>query len=433
LPPSRRRIPRNGSPIEAREEEVVIRDTSSWSGATGRLSRRRLLGGLAGGAAFAIAGRGGASRALAQDATPMPVASPGAGPGLAKEPFGIVDGQAVDRYTLTNAGGMVVTIITYGGIVHSIEVPDRNGNHGNVALGFDNLDDYVAKNPYFGCITGRYANRIARGTFTLDGQIYHLPLNNGENSLHGGTKGFDKVVWDAEEVTGGDGVGLKLSHVSPDGDQGYPGALTVDVTYTLTDNNELRMDYHATTDKATIVNLTNHTYFNLAGEGSGTIENHELQINAGNYTPVDSTLIPIGELAPVAGTPFDFTTPHAIGERIRDGAEQIVLGRGYDHNFVLDRSSPDDTSTIVAATLVDPGSGRKLEISTTEPGIQFYSGNFLDGTLAGTSGHIYRQGDALALETQHFPDSPNHANFPSTVLQPGEDYATTTVFAFSTT
>jgi aldose 1-epimerase len=372
----------------------------------------------------------GAATTLAQDATP--VGSPVSGSVIVKEPWGTVDGEAVDRYTLTNANGMVVKIITYGGIVQSIEVPDRDGNLGNVALGFDNLDDYVAMNPYFGCITGRYANRIARGTFTLDGTTYHLPLNNGENTLHGGTKGFDKVVWSAEEVTGGDGVGLKLSHVSPDGDQGYPGALTAEVTYTLTDNNELRIDYHATTDKATIVNLTNHTYFNLAGEGSGTIYDHELQINASSYTPVDPTLIPTGEIAPVAGTPFDFTTPHAIGERIRDGDEQMVIGRGYDHNFVLDRSSPDDTSMIVAATLVDPGSGRTLEVSTTEPGIQFYSGNFLDGTLVGTSGNMYRQGDALALETQHYPDSPNHADFPSTVLQPGQDYNTTTVYAFST-
>ncbi|MEA2582513.1 MAG: aldose 1-epimerase [Thermomicrobiales bacterium] len=370
---------------------------------------------------------------LAQtSATPVADGSPAPTSGITKEPFGSVEGQAVDLYTLTNAGGMTVKIITYGGIIQAIDVPDRDGNVANVALGFDNLDDYVDMNPYFGCITGRYANRIARGTFTLEGERYFLALNNGTNHLHGGEKGFDKYVWDAEEVASADGPALKLSRVSPDGEEGYPGTLTVDVTYTLTDNDEIRIDYHATTDKTTVVNLTNHTYFNLAGEGSGTVERHELQLNAANYTPVDAALIPTGEIAPVAGTPLDFTTPHPIGERIREGYEQLVLGRGYDHNFVLDRSGPDDTSLIPAATLVEPDSGRKLEISTTEPGIQFYSGNFLDGTLVGPSGNVYRQGDALALETQHYPDSPNQPNFPSTVLQPGQEFNSTTVYAFST-
>ncbi|HEY7035044.1 MAG TPA: aldose epimerase family protein [Thermomicrobiales bacterium] len=398
-------------------------------------ARRRRLSLLSGSvtALIMVASLTGGATAFAQEATPVAIGSPVAGPGMTKEPFGTVEGQAVDLYTLSNSAGMVVKIMTYGGIIQSIEVPDRDGNLANVALGFDNLDDYVASSPYFGCITGRYANRIARGTFMLEGKAYYLALNNGENSLHGGAKGFDKYVWNAEEVTGGEGVGLKLSRVSPGGEEGYPGALTVDVTYTLTDNNEIKIDYHATTDKATVVNLTNHTYFNLAGEGSGTIENHQLKINASNYTPVNETLIPTGEIAPVAGTPFDFTTPHAVGERIRESHEQIVIGHGYDHNFVLDRSGPTDTSLIEAATLVDPDSGRTLTISTTEPGIQFYSGNFLDGTLVGASGKVYRQGDALALETQHYPDSPNHPDFPSTELQPGQDYTSTTVYAFSTT
>jgi aldose 1-epimerase len=378
-----------------------------------------------------VAALSGSAPLVAQDATPAAVGTPVAGAGITCEPFGTVEGEAVELCTLTNSSGMEVAIMTYGGIVQSISVPDRNGEFANVALGFATLDEYVAGHPYFGCITGRYANRIAEGRFTLEGQEYQLAVNNGPNHLHGGDKGFDKYVWDAEEVTGADGVGLRLSRVSPDGEENYPGNLTVEVLYTLTENNELRIDYLATTDAPTIVNLTNHSYFNLEGEGTGSTLDHELQLNAANYTPVDENLIPTGEIAPVAGTPMDFTTATPIGERIRDSFEQLVIGRGYDHNYVLDRPSPDDTSLIEAAVVSDPESGRTLTISTTEPGIQFYAGNFLDGSNIGTSGRAYRQSDGFALETQHYPDSPNQPNFPSTELRPGEEYRSTTVYAFS--
>jgi len=370
----------------------------------------------------------------AQDATPAAEGTPTMEGSMTSEPIGEVDGQAVDLYTLTNANGMEVTIMTYGGIIQSIQVPDRDGTMANVALGFATLDEYVEGSPYFGCITGRYANRIARGTFNLEGETYRLALNNDQNTLHGGEQGFDKFVWGANRVADSDGIALRLSRISPDGEEGYPGTLAVDVTYTLTDNNEIRIDYHATTDATTVLNLTNHSYFNLAGEGTGSILDHELQLNASSYTPVDETLIPTGEIAPVANTPFDFTAAQPIGAGIRDGAnEQIVIGRGYDHNFVLDRPTPDDTSLIVAARVTDPASGRVLEVSTTEPGIQFYSGNFLDGTIAGTSGSVYRQSDGFALETQHFPNSPNEPDFPSTELTPDEEFTSTTIYTFSTT
>mgnify|MGYP001396115194 FL=1 len=334
-----------------------------------------------------------------------------------------------DLYVLKNARGVEVEILTYGGIVRSIRVPDRNGEMANVVLGFKTAEEYRGAHPYFGCITGRYANRIAGGKFTLDGVEYTLATNDGPNSLHGGAKGFDKREWSVDRVTPTE---LALSYLSPDGEEGYPGNLDVKVVYTLTDENALRIDYTAATDKPTIVNLTNHSYFNLKGEGSGSITGHILMINADRYTPINENLIPTGELAPVAGTPFDFRLPKIIGGGLRAAHPQIVRGLGYDHNFVLARPSFDDTSLILAARLYEPDSGRVMEVHTTEPGIQFYSGNMLDSRLAGASGRVYRQSDGLALETQHFPDSPNQPHFPSTVLRPGETYRSTTIYAFST-
>ena len=335
------------------------------------------------------------------------------------------DGQPVEEYTLSNANGMEVNIITYGGIITAIRVPDRNGIVANVALGFDNLAAYEKSNPYFGAITGRYANRIAGASFVLDGETYMLAANDGQNSLHGGLRGFDRVVW---RVTDSSANSLTLQHVSPDNDEGYPGNLDVIVAYRLNDDNGLQITYTATTDKPTVINLTDHSLFNLAGEGSGSIHDHLMMINADHYTPVDGTAIPTGELVPVAGTPFDFRLPKLIAAGQRSSHPQIIYGHGYDHNFVLNRD--DDHSNVLAARAYEPQSGRWLEVWTTEPGIQFYCGNFLDATLVGSGGRLYRQSDGFALETQHFPDSPNQPGFPSTVLRPGETYKTTTTYKF---
>jgi aldose 1-epimerase len=337
------------------------------------------------------------------------------------------DGKVVDEYTLTNANGVEAKIITYGSIIASLRVPARNGSLGDVVLGYSNLSDYETRNFYFGAAIGRYGNRIANAQFSLDGQTYKLAANNGPNALHGGLKGFDKQVWSARVVEG-DEAAVELTYLSKDGEEGFPGNLSVTMTYTLTQDNGIRIDYEATTDKTTIVNLTNHSYFNLAGNGAGAIYDHVLQLNADRFTPVDGTLIPTGELAPVAGTPLDFRAPQRIGNGIRSGHEQMALGRGYDHNWVLNRQN--STELEWAARVYEASSGRSMEVWTTEPAIQFYTGNFLDATMVGSSGGMYRQGDGFCLETQHYPDSPNKPDFPTTTLKPGETYHTTTVYKF---
>lgn len=348
-------------------------------------------------------------------------------------PFGTTaNGQVVDTYTLTNANGISVTLISYGGTITSLRVPDRNGEMKNVVLGFNDLADYETKSPYFGCITGRCANRIAKGKFTLDGKEYAVAVNDGTNALHGGINGFDNQVWTGRAIERDGAQGVEFSYLSPDGEEGYPGNLQSTVTYLLTDDNALHIEYTATTDAPTIVNLTNHSYFNLAGEGTSSIFDHILMLNADRYTPTDAGLIPTGELAPVAGTPFDFRQPKAIAAGQRSSHEQIVQAKGYDHNFVINRDSQSDKSLTLAARMYEPSSGRIMEVLTTEPAIQFYAGNFLDATLVGSGGHLYRQSDAFALETQHFPDSPNQPDFPSIVLRPGETYQTTTIYKFTT-
>ena len=346
-----------------------------------------------------------------------------------KQSFGTTaEGTPVDLYTLSNANGVEAAIMNYGGIIVSLKVPDRNGKPADVVLGFDSLDGYLKDHPYFGAIIGRYGNRIGKGRFTLNGVEYKLATNNGENHLHGGIKGFDKVVWKARDFVSAQGQSLELTYLSKDMEEGYPGNLTATVTYTLTATSELKIEYAATTDKDTVVNLTNHSYFNLAGEGQGDILKHEIMINAGRFTPVDAGLIPTGELRPVKGTPLDFTQPTAIGARINSGDEQLKLGKGYDHDFVINRSGP---GLALAAKVYEPSTGRAMEVWTEEPGIQFYTGNFLDGSNKGKQGKAYAHRYGFCLETQHFPDSPNKPEFPSTVLKAGGRYRTVTVYKFS--
>lgn len=358
---------------------------------------------------------------------PLPVDETGMNnskhPTITKADWGTTkDGQHVDLYTLTNLAGSVAKISTYGGIVTQLRVSDRKGKLDDVVLGFDSLDKYVAGHPYFGAIAGRVANRVAKGKFSIDGKEYALAVNNGPNSLHGGLVGFDKRVWEGSAQGGS----LVLHYLSKDGEEGYPGNLDVTVTYTLTDANELRIDYKATTDAATILNITNHSYFNLAGEGAGAVDDHILTLNADKYTPTDATLIPTGEIASVEGTPLDFRKPTRIGERIDQVGKSPT---GYDHNFVVN----GEAGTLrPAARVEEPTSGRVMEVMTTEPGVQLYTGNFLDGKLIGIGGKPYASHHAFCLETQHYPDSVNHPAFPTTVLKPGQTYKSTTVYKFST-
>jgi len=338
----------------------------------------------------------------------------------------------MELYTLRNAGGMEALVTNYGGTVVSLRVPDRDGRLEDVVLGFDSVDDYMADHPYFGAIIGRYCNRIAGGRFTLDGTTYQLSLNEGSNHLHGGNAGFDKVVWDTTRLEGRGIHRLVFRYRSPAGEEGYPGTVVATVTCTLTDGNELIFDYHAVTDEATPINLTQHSYFNLAGAGSGDILDHVVTIEASHFTPVNTTLIPTGELRPVAGTPFDFRDPTSIGARIEQDDEQLRIGLGYDHNFVLRADGPV-RAPVFAARVEEPTTGRAMEILTTEPGLQFYTGNDLDGALTGKGGAVYARRAGFAMETQHFPDSPNQAAFPSTILRPGEEYTSRTIYRFKTT
>jgi aldose 1-epimerase len=348
---------------------------------------------------------------------------------ITRAPFGTApDGHPVEIITLVNGLGMEVRAMTYGAVIVSIKVPNARGVLGDVVLGHDSLAGYVKNSPYFGAVVGRYGNRIAKGQFKLDGKTYTLAINNGPNALHGGLRGFDKAAWRPELVRGDSSIGAAFTLVSPDGDEGYPGTLTTRVTYTLMKaRNEIVIDYEGATDRATPVNLTNHSYFNLAGAGTGDVLGHVLTLDADSMTPVDATLIPTGKITPVGGTPFDFRMPTAIGARIDAKDEQIRNGGGYDHNFVLNRRGP---GLVHFARVTEPTSGRTLDVSTTEPGVQFYTGNFLDGTIKGKGGLTYKRRSAFCLETQHYPDSPNHPNFPSAILRPESTYRSRTVFAF---
>ncbi len=346
-----------------------------------------------------------------------------------KQAYGkMPDGTPVDLYTLTNAKGMQAGIITYGGAVVSLTAPDRNGKYGDVVLGMDSLAGYRQQTSFFGALIGRYGNRIGNAQFQLDGKTYHLPKNDGQNTLHGGPDGFDKHVWQAKELHSAGGPSLELTYVSKDGEEGFPGTLTAKVVYTLTAENGLRIDYTATTDKDTVLNLTNHSYFNLAGPGEGTVLDHQVMINADRFTPVDSGLIPTGELRPVKGTPFDFTKATAIGARIGADDQQLKYGKGYDHNWVLNGGG---NGLHKAAEVYEPKTGRVLEVWTTQPGLQFYTGNFLDGTVRGKGGKAYPFRGAFCMETQHFPDSPNKPSFPTTELKPGQTYHATTEYRFT--
>lgn len=342
---------------------------------------------------------------------------------VTRQAFGkLPDGSAIDLYTLSNGKGMEARIMTYGATVVSLTAPDKAGHYADIVLGMDNLEGYLKGVPYFGALIGRYGNRIGHAQFTLEGKTYHLPKNDGDNTLHGGTRGFDKRVWTAREA----GEGVEFTYVSKDGEEGFPGTLTAKVVYTVTPNNELRIEYTATTDKPTVVNLTNHSYFNLAGQGEGDILQHQVTIHGDRFTPVDAGLIPTGELKPVKGTPFDFTKATAIGARIGQNDEQLKFGKGYDHNWVLNGSGMK-----TAAEVYDPKTGRVMDVVTDQPGLQFYTGNFLDGTIRGKGGKVYGHRAAFCMETQHYPDSPNKPSFPTTELKPGQTYHTVTMYRFS--
>jgi len=349
---------------------------------------------------------------------------------ISKQSWGAsASGEQIDLYTLRNANGLETTITNYGGRIVTLKTPDRNGHLEDIVLGFDSIEPYLVKNPFFGALVGRFANRIANAQFELDGKVYRLARNNGENALHGGIKGFDKVVWRARETTVSGAPALELTYFSKDGEEGYPGDLTVTVTYSLTADNQLRIDYAATTDKSTVLNLTNHSYFDLSGQAQGNILDHIVTINADRFTPINTHLIPTGELRSVAGTVFDFRKPVRIGDRIDDKDQQMAYSQGYDHNYVLNSRGSDPS---LAARVTDPRSGRAMEVLTTQPGVQFYTGNHLDGTVKGKGGMVYGFRHAFCFETQHFPDSPNQPEFPSTKLSPGDHYRETTIFRFST-